>query len=159
MARTAKSLLDWDDDLWSGLAFSTGAPIAPKAAGNTVAAVGSIVAADTTIGPVPAVRTGAVVAAASVIAAAKPPKPPPVVTLLDPATQPKFVNSLPIPPVIDATKGGTFTVRIEQTKQWLGLISPNGKQPSDDGLWLQRHLSRPDHRRGTGGAYPDSLGK
>ena len=52
------------------------------------------------------------------------------ITLLDPANQPKFINSLPIPAVIDATKGGTFAVNIGETKQWLGLVGANGKQRS-----------------------------
>ena len=68
--------------------------------------------------------SGAVVSAASTAARTTTPKTP---KLLDPARQPKFVNSLPIPAVIDATKGGTFVVNIAETKQWLGLVGPNGK--------------------------------
>ena len=48
---------------------------------------------------------------------------------LDPKTQPQFVNPLPIPAVIDARSGGTFTVSISQFEQQLGLIDPETKQP------------------------------
>ncbi len=44
--------------------------------------------------------------------------------LLDPLTQPKFVNPLPAPGVIDATQGGTFEVTMSQFEQWLGLVDP-----------------------------------
>ncbi|BAU15806.1 multicopper oxidase type 2 (plasmid) [Leptolyngbya sp. NIES-3755] len=47
-----------------------------------------------------------------------------MVTLLDPKTQPKFINDLPIPPIIDATNGGTFRVTMQQGYQWLGLTDP-----------------------------------
>lgn len=47
-------------------------------------------------------------------------------SLLDPATQPKFLNSLPSPVKIDATKGGKFTVEMGQSEQWLGLYSSAG---------------------------------
>ena len=52
-------------------------------------------------------------------------------SLLDPESQPKFVNSLPVPPVIDATKPGTQVLQIQQTPQWLGLIGTDG---SGDGV-------------------------
>ena len=45
--------------------------------------------------------------------------------LLDPATQAKFVNPLPIPAAVDVTKGGKYTVFIRETSQWLGLRAPN----------------------------------
>ena len=44
--------------------------------------------------------------------------------LLNPGTQPQFVNPLPIPSVIDGRNGGTFTIGISQFDQWLGLIDP-----------------------------------
>ena len=140
MARTTKSLLNWDDDLWSGVAFTTGVPIASTtAAGSTVTAgrpravvAAAPTAASTTIAPVPAASTvaaagsgasGSVVSAASIAASTVVHKTP---KLLDPAKQPKFVKNLPIPAVIDATKGGTFVVNIGETKQWLGLVGPDG---------------------------------
>jgi spore coat protein A len=43
--------------------------------------------------------------------------------LLDPVTHPKFVNPLPIPARIDATKGTpNFVMDIKETTQWLGLV-------------------------------------
>ncbi|MEI1373159.1 multicopper oxidase domain-containing protein [Nostoc sp. UHCC 0926] len=50
---------------------------------------------------------------------------------LDPRTQPKFINSLPSPARIDATKGGHFDVEMRETKQWLGLYS----SPGADGIY------------------------
>ncbi|MEH2451970.1 multicopper oxidase family protein [Nostoc sp.] len=50
---------------------------------------------------------------------------------LDPRTQPKFINSLPSPARIDATKGGHFDVDMGETKQWLGLYS----SPGADGIY------------------------
>ncbi len=48
--------------------------------------------------------------------------------LLDPVSHPKFVNPLPIPAVIDATKGdGTvFEMEMHEVVQWLGLVDPAG---------------------------------
>ncbi len=46
--------------------------------------------------------------------------------LLDPTTQSKFVNSLPVPAAIDLTKGGKLDVFVRETNQWLGLRAPNG---------------------------------
>lgn len=43
---------------------------------------------------------------------------------LDPLSQPKFVNSLPIPQTINARNGGTFTITVSQTEQDLGLVNP-----------------------------------
>ncbi len=48
--------------------------------------------------------------------------------LLDPATQPKFMEALPNPSVINARNGGFFTIKIGETYQWLGLRKPNGKK-------------------------------
>lgn len=47
-------------------------------------------------------------------------------SLLNPATQPKFLNSLPSPVKIDATKGGKFNIEMSQSEQWLGLYSSAG---------------------------------
>ncbi|HYX09400.1 MAG TPA: multicopper oxidase domain-containing protein, partial [Bacteroidales bacterium] len=44
--------------------------------------------------------------------------------LLDPLTQPQFVNPLPVPGVIDATNGGTFTITMTEFTQDLGLVDP-----------------------------------
>ncbi|MHC5721543.1 MAG: multicopper oxidase family protein, partial [Nostoc sp.] len=52
-------------------------------------------------------------------------------SFLDPATQPKFINSLPSPARINATTGGNFNVVIGQTNQWLGLYS----SPGADGIY------------------------
>lgn len=55
--------------------------------------------------------------------------------ILDPKTQPQFVNPLPIPSVIDARTGGTFTIPISQFEQNLGLIDPVTKQPLLTKVW------------------------
>lgn len=49
--------------------------------------------------------------------------------LLDPNTQPKFVNSLPLPGVLDARNGGAFTIAISQFEQDLGLVDPISGSP------------------------------
>lgn len=54
--------------------------------------------------------------------------------LLDPFTQPKFVNDLPIPSTIDATQGGAFHMETEQTNQWLGLYDSDGN-PLQTKVW------------------------
>ena len=46
--------------------------------------------------------------------------------MLDPRTQPKFINPLPSPMRIDATEGGTFTIEMRETEQWLGLYESPG---------------------------------
>jgi len=56
-------------------------------------------------------------------------------TVLDPKTQPQFVNPLPIPSVIDARGGGSFTVSISQFEQDLGLIDPVSKQSLHTKVW------------------------
>jgi spore coat protein A len=45
---------------------------------------------------------------------------------LDPLTQPKFVNPLPIPARFDVTAGGKYDFEMRETVQWLGLIAPDG---------------------------------
>ena len=48
------------------------------------------------------------------------------VSLLDPFTQLKFTNSLPSPPVIDATAGGSYTIVANQVDNFfMGLTDPN----------------------------------
>ena len=54
-----------------------------------------------------------------------------VKSLLDPENEPKFINSVPIPPVIDATRPGTYVLQIQQTRQWLGLV---GTDANGDGV-------------------------
>jgi len=46
--------------------------------------------------------------------------------LLDPTTQPRFVNDLPLPDRIDASKSRTYTLEMRETTQWLGLIDSSG---------------------------------
>ena len=48
------------------------------------------------------------------------------VQLLDPAAQPRFVNELPLPERIDASRPGAYVLQIGQTEQWLGLVDANG---------------------------------
>jgi len=55
--------------------------------------------------------------------------------LLNPGTQPQFVNPLPIPSVIDGRNGGTFTIGISQFDQWLGLIDPTTQQHLNTKVW------------------------
>ena len=62
--------------------------------------------------------------------------------LLDPATQPKFVNPLPVPQVLDARKGGTFTIAVTQFQSYLGIVDPATNQPLPTTVW------------GYGGSYP-----
>src|SRR5688500_20330036 len=68
------------------------------------------------------------------------------VDLLDPLTQPKFVNPLPIPGVIQPTKpGGTsYQVSISQFEQQLGLYDLVTGQPMRTTVW------------GYNGSYPRS---
>jgi spore coat protein A, manganese oxidase len=56
------------------------------------------------------------------------------VMLLDPRAQPKFVNPLPIPPVINATGGGTHSVSIAEFQKNLGLVNAAG-QPISTRVW------------------------
>lgn len=49
--------------------------------------------------------------------------------LLDARSHPKFINPLPQPTRIDATAGGSFTVDMRETEQWLGLY----EGPGEDG--------------------------
>jgi spore coat protein A len=55
--------------------------------------------------------------------------------ILDPKTQPQFVNPLPIPSVIDARSGGTFTVSVTQFEQNLGLVDPVTQQSLLTRVW------------------------
>jgi spore coat protein A, manganese oxidase len=56
-------------------------------------------------------------------------------TLLDPRTQPQFVNALPVPSIIDGRNGGMFTIGISQFEQWLGLVDPTTQQPLNTRVW------------------------
>ncbi|HEU5164714.1 MAG TPA: multicopper oxidase domain-containing protein [Chitinophagaceae bacterium] len=55
--------------------------------------------------------------------------------LLDPKTQPQFVNPLPVPSIIDGRNSGTFTITISQFDQWLGLIDPATQQRLNTKVW------------------------
>jgi spore coat protein A, manganese oxidase len=55
--------------------------------------------------------------------------------LLNPHTQPQFVNPLPVPSVIDGRDGGTFTISINQFYQDLGLRNPTTGQPMLTQVW------------------------
>jgi len=55
--------------------------------------------------------------------------------LLNPKTQPQFVNPLPVPSIIDGRNGGTFTIDITQFNQWLGLIDPLSQQHLNTKVW------------------------
>jgi spore coat protein A len=55
--------------------------------------------------------------------------------LLDPHTQPQFVNPLPVPSVIDARNGGVFNMGISQFNQWLGLVNPVTQEPMTTKVW------------------------
>jgi spore coat protein A, manganese oxidase len=48
------------------------------------------------------------------------------VQLLEPATQPMFVNDLPIPERIGASRPAGYVLEIQQTEQWLGLVDSDG---------------------------------
>ena len=56
-------------------------------------------------------------------------------SLLDPRSQPQFVNPLPVPSIIDGRNGGTFTINISQFSQWLGLIDPTTQQHLTTTVW------------------------
>ena len=56
-------------------------------------------------------------------------------SLLDPRSQPQFVNPLPVPGVIDARNGGVYTIGISQFDQWLGLINPVSGQQMQTSVW------------------------
>ncbi|MCB0534570.1 MAG: multicopper oxidase domain-containing protein [Lewinellaceae bacterium] len=52
----------------------------------------------------------------------------------DPVSHPKFVNPLPNPDIIDATGGGSFTMRMAPATQWLGLVDVNDN-PLHTSVW------------------------
>lgn len=55
--------------------------------------------------------------------------------LLNPKTQPQFVNSLPVPTAINGRNGGTFTIGVSQFTQWLGLVDPVSQQHLNTTVW------------------------
>jgi spore coat protein A len=63
------------------------------------------------------------------------PTPAAAQKLLDPLSQPKFVNALPVPSAIDGTNGGTFTISISQFYQDLGLVNQATGQPMLTQVW------------------------
>lgn len=54
--------------------------------------------------------------------------PKTVATLLDPANQPRFVNPLPVPEVIDAGRPAGYVLQMRQNDQWLGLVDGSGQR-------------------------------
>jgi len=60
---------------------------------------------------------------------------PPQPVLLDPITQPKFVNALPIPAVISGSDGRVITLPATQFTQQLGLVVPGTKTPLPTTVW------------------------
>ncbi len=50
------------------------------------------------------------------------------VTLLDPSSQEKFVNPLPLPKRLYMEEGDSLVLPIVETEQWVGLKDPNGNQ-------------------------------
>jgi spore coat protein A len=60
-----------------------------------------------------------------------------VPALLDPLTQPKFVNPLPLPAVLQPAKPGgmSYQVSVTQFKQDLGLINPASGKPMVTTVW------------------------
>lgn len=57
------------------------------------------------------------------------------VSVLDPASQPRFVNPLPRPTRINATGGGQLTVTMAETRQHLGLFDPMTGEPLMTTVW------------------------
>ena len=55
--------------------------------------------------------------------------------LLNPALQPKFVNPLPIPALLDVRGDGTHTLTVTQFQQQLGLVDPVTLQPLNTTVW------------------------
>ncbi len=55
--------------------------------------------------------------------------------LLDPKTQPRFVNPLPVPSVINGLNGGTFTISVSQFFEDLGLRNPTNGVPMLTPVW------------------------
>lgn len=54
--------------------------------------------------------------------------------LLDPESQPRFVNPLPVPEVIDASRPAGYVLQMRQNDQWLGLVDTSG-QPLETTIW------------------------
>ncbi len=55
--------------------------------------------------------------------------------LLNPMTQPKFVNPVPVPPAIDVTGGGSYVFDVKPCVQNLGLVDPVTGAPLMTNLW------------------------
>ena len=56
------------------------------------------------------------------------------VVLLDPSSQEKFVNDLPLPNRIDASRPGAYVIQMGQSEQWLGLVDADGN-PLQTVVW------------------------
>lgn len=59
----------------------------------------------------------------------------PIAPPLDPLSQPQFVNPLPIPPVIDATRGAVLDLRVTQFRTSLGIVDPVTRAPLQSTVW------------------------
>jgi spore coat protein A len=59
----------------------------------------------------------------------------PTPLLLDPYTQPKFVNPLPIPAVLTEKSRGAYTLQATQFTQHLGLFTPGTTTPLMTTVW------------------------
>ncbi|GEM_PF-285563 len=59
----------------------------------------------------------------------------PTVPILDPNSQPKFVNQLTVPPVIQPTSGNHYDVDIAPFVHDAGLVDPNTGQPLLTPMW------------------------
>ena len=56
------------------------------------------------------------------------------VVLLDPLSQPLFVNDLPLPNRIDASRPGAYVIQMGESEQWLGLVDADGN-PLQTVVW------------------------
>jgi spore coat protein A len=54
--------------------------------------------------------------------------------LLDPLSQTRFVNELPLPERIDATGHGRLVMQMREAQQWLGLVGTDGR-PLETTIW------------------------
>ena len=61
--------------------------------------------------------------------------PPPAPLLLDPLTQPKFVNPLPIPAILSGRTRGAYTLAATQFRQNLGIVTPGTNAPLLTTVW------------------------
>jgi spore coat protein A, manganese oxidase len=75
--------------------------------------------------------------------------------LLNPALQPRFVNHLSKPPVIDARSGGIYVITAQQSVTTLGLFDPITGEPLLTTVWgygIDTPMSTDPHHPGEGTA-------